>query len=89
MATDTGLPYTIPFPVPNDVADVPAHMKGLAERLELVLDQKTQDTPWTASDGVTYHPGNAALYQAKIRIQSTIPAATAPGNDGDIIFVVQ
>jgi hypothetical protein len=87
VALDTGTPYALPFPVDSDVANVPLHVRNLAERIELMLDTKMQKTNWTNSAGVA-QTGADGLYQTKIKIQTSAPAANATGTDGDIIFVV-
>ena len=87
MATDTGAPYALRYPEDGDVADVPNDMKLLAERIELVLDMKSQRVTWTNSTGQSV-PGTDTVYQQKIKIQATAPAPTDPGSEGDLIFVV-
>jgi hypothetical protein len=75
VVLDTGTPYLLPYPQDSDVANVPLHMQRLAEKLEEALNGKVGSS-------------SLAAYQTKIKIQATPPAATAPGTDGDIIFVV-
>jgi hypothetical protein len=69
-------PYSLPYPGDADVADVPQHIKALAEKVRDALDGKLTKA---IADG---------YYQKKITVQApgvAMPSSPAPG---DIVFVV-
>jgi len=78
MPDSTGLPYSLPFPVANDLADVPGDMKKLADQVVVALNLKLTQAQ------------TDVRYQRKVTVQATAPTASVPASpvDGDIVFVV-
>jgi hypothetical protein len=83
----TAVPYELPFPLGDDVADVPYYIAGLANRLQVVLDSKLQKTDYTNGAGAAVS-GTDTLYQKKVTVQTGIPTVATTGKEGDIIIVV-
>jgi len=68
--------HELPWPEPNEIADVPQDMMALAQRIETILNA------W-------YSPEEqAALWQRIIIIRTAAEGLPATGNEGDIVFLV-
>jgi len=78
MATNTGAPYTLPYPEADDLADVPHDIQALAAAVVTALNGKL-----SPADG-------NALYQKQIKfVTGGAPPTTTTGYDeGDVIFVL-
>jgi hypothetical protein len=71
-----GDPYALPYPVSGDVANVPADMKALADKVSASLNLKLNAANVPTS------------IQKKITIQNGTGAPTGTFVDGDIVFMI-
>lgn len=74
MGTTTN--HGLPWPEPNEIADVPKDMMELAQRIEAILDA------W-------YSPAEQdARFQRVVLIRTSAEGLPATGTEGDIVFLV-
>jgi hypothetical protein len=87
MPVQTTDHYQLPYPVDGDVADVPADLLSLVNKLVLALDKKLEKVKYTPP-GKTEVKGADDLYQPRIKVVTAVPTDTSGYVEGDIIFVI-
>lgn len=76
MAVEPSDPYALPYPLANDLADVPKDIKALALKVTEGLNRKQEE------------PALRGLFQSKIKVVTSVPTSTAGYIENDVVFVL-
>ena len=76
MAVEPSDPYALPYPLANDLADVPGDLKRLANQVTVGLNRKPEESALRA------------ILQSKIKVVTSVPTSTAGYIENDVVFVL-